>query len=191
MKFKTFLNGIALSIGVGLAVYSQFGKDERQSPQSTQPTAVEQTQKFEVWQLKPGSIYDGDTLRVVRGNEELKIRFCGIDAPEIKQPLGIKSRDYLRSLVEWGDGNLLLVPIEKDKYGRTVAEVYVQDSDDTAVNLNMQMVRDGYAWHYAQYSDNCPTKNELVLAEELARKEGWGVWSGSNIPPWQWRKANN
>lgn len=49
------------------------------------------------WRIKPGSIYDGDTLRVVRGNEELKIRFCGIDAPELKQPLGIESRDYLRS----------------------------------------------------------------------------------------------
>ena len=50
------------------------------------------------WRVKPGSIYDGDTLRVVRGNEELKIRFCGIDAPELKMPLGIESRDYLRSL---------------------------------------------------------------------------------------------
>lgn len=51
----------------------------------------------EQWQVKPGSIHDGDTLRVVRGNEELKIRLCGIDAPELKQPLGIESRDYLRS----------------------------------------------------------------------------------------------
>ncbi|MBW4536539.1 MAG: hypothetical protein KME09_21635 [Pleurocapsa minor HA4230-MV1] len=50
----------------------------------------------EQWQVKPGSIYDGDTLRVVRGQEELKVRLCGIDAPEIKQPLGIESRDYLR-----------------------------------------------------------------------------------------------
>jgi endonuclease YncB( thermonuclease family) len=48
-------------------------------------------------QVKPGSVHDGDTLRVVRGNEELKIRLCGIDAPEIKQTLGIESRDYLRS----------------------------------------------------------------------------------------------
>jgi endonuclease YncB( thermonuclease family) len=49
------------------------------------------------WQIKPNSIHDGDTLRVVRGNEELKVRLCGIDAPELKMPLGIESRDYLRS----------------------------------------------------------------------------------------------
>ncbi len=78
-------------------------------------------------------------MRVVRGDEELKIRFCGIDAPEKKQKLGIEARDHLRSLVELGNGELLLVPIEKDRYGRTVAEVYVQDRKDSAINLNMQM----------------------------------------------------
>ena len=176
-----------MSIGLGVAIYSQFGKDNRQSKSSNEPAAVEQTQKLEKWQLK--SIYDGDTLHVVRTNEELKIRLCGIDAPEIKQPLGIEARDYLRSLVKLGDGELLLLPIEKDRYGRTVAEVYVQDSDEFAINLNMQMVRDGYAWLYAQYKDNCPTKNELVLAEELASEEGLGVWNGNHQPPWEFRKA--
>ena len=185
MKFKTLLNGIILFIGLGLAVYSQFNS---QQSKSNEPATVKSGQKFEVWQLK--SIYDGDTLRVVRDGEELKIRLCGIDAPEIKQPLGIEARDYLQSLVELGNGELLLVPLEKDRYGRTVAEVYVQDSDDTAINLNMQMVRDGYAWLYAQYKDNCPTKNELVLAEEVAREEGWGIWDGIHLPPWEWRKAN-
>ncbi len=183
MRFKTFFNGIALSIGLGLAVYSQMNKNSQRA--SNKPTAVKQTREFEVWQLKPNSIYDGDTLRVVRDNEELKIRLCGLDAPEIGQPLGIEARDYLRSLVELGDGSLLLVPIEKDRYGRTVAEVYVQDSDESAVNLNMQMLRDGYAWHYERYSGNCPTQKEFILAEEVARKEGWGVWEGLHQPPWK------
>ena len=189
MRFKTFLNGIALFIGLGLAVYSQMNKNSQQSFKSTEPAAVKKTLDFEVWQLKPNSIYDGDTLRVTRENEELKIRLCGIDSPEIKQPLGIEARDYLRSLVELGDGSLLLVPIEKDRYGRTVAEVYVQDSGDTAIHLNLQMVRDGYAWHYERYSGNCPTKNEYALAEELAREERLGVWNGSHQAPWEYRKS--
>lgn len=148
------------------------------------------TTEFEVWQLKPGSIYDGDTLRVVRGQEELKIRFCGIDAPEKKQPLGIEARDNLRSLVELGNGNILLNPIEKDRYGRTVAEVFAQDSRNTAINLNLQMVRDGYAWHYEQYSGNCPTGKDYAIAQELARKERLGVWNGNHQAPWEWRRAN-
>ena len=35
-----------------------------------------------VWRVKPGSIYGGDTLRLMGNNRELKIRLCGIDAPE-------------------------------------------------------------------------------------------------------------
>ena len=145
---------------------------------------------FERWNLKPGSVYDGDTLRVVRGNEELKIRFCGIDAPEKQMPMGIESRDYLRSLVDIGKGELLLVPVEKDRYGRTVAEVYVQDRKTSAINLNLEMVRAGYAWHYARYSHSCPIRDELVMAEGMAKQEGAGIWKGNPQPPWEWRKAN-
>lgn len=54
----------------------------------------------------------------------------------------------------------MIVPIEKDRYGRTVAEVYVKDSQSTDINLNVQMVRDGYAWHYKQYSGSCPIRGE-------------------------------
>lgn len=124
MKFKTLLNGAVLFIGLGLATYSQLNKGS-QSEQVTVVPQSSETREFERWQLKEGSIYDGDTLRVVRGEEELKIRFCGIDAPERDQELGIESRDYLRSLVGFGSGELLIVPIEKDRYGRTVAEVYL------------------------------------------------------------------
>ncbi len=82
----------------------------------------------------------------------------------------------MRSLVELGNGELLLVPIEKDGSQRTVAEVYVQDSQKTAINLNMQMLRDGYAfWYYAHA--NCPNQEGLILAEELARKESLGIWN--------------
>jgi endonuclease YncB( thermonuclease family) len=192
MNFKTFINGAALLIGLGLIGYSQFDKRSLNT-QNIQTSQLPETkpQTYEEWSLKPGSIYDGDTLRVVKGNEELKIRFCGIDAPEAKQELGIEARDNLRSLIKLGNGELLIVPVEKDRYGRTVAEVYVKDSPNSAVNLNMQMLRNGYAWLYAQYVDNCPSKEQLEIAERLAQEESLGVWSNSSsIPPWEWRKAN-
>ena len=52
------------------------------------------------------------------------------------------------------------------------------------------MVRDGYAWHYKRYSGNCPTKNEYARAQELAQKEGLGIWNGNPQPPWEWRQSN-
>ncbi|MEO0929011.1 MAG: thermonuclease family protein, partial [Cyanobacteria bacterium J06643_13] len=60
-------------------------------------------------------------------------------------PMGVESRDHLRSLVDIGNGELLILPIEQDRYKRTVAEVYVKDSPTSVINLNVQMVRDGYA----------------------------------------------
>lgn len=97
MKFKTLLNAAVLFIGLGLAAYSQLNKGSQSEQVTVVPQSAEK-REYERWQLKEGSIYDGDTLRVVRGQEEQKIRFCGIDAPERNQELGIESRDYLRSL---------------------------------------------------------------------------------------------
>ncbi len=85
MKIKTLVNGSILFVGLALAVYSQLkGFRLRFNVESVAVEEEQQPQqKFERWQLREGSIYDGDTLTVQRGNEELKIRFCGIDAPVI------------------------------------------------------------------------------------------------------------
>jgi endonuclease YncB( thermonuclease family) len=192
MNFKTILNGSVLFVGLGLTAYAWLNGYRVRFNVEDVPvdSPTEEGITLEEWQVKDGSIYDGDTLRVVQGNDEQKIRFCGIDAPEKNQELGIEARDHLRSLVEIGNGELLLIPIEKDKYGRTVAEVYVKDSKDTAINLNVQMVRDGYAWHYEKYSGNCPIRSEFAVAQELAQEEGLGIWNGNPQPPWEWRKAN-
>ena len=195
MKLKDSLNGAVLFVGLGLAAYSWLsGVRVRVNVEDVPADSFAEVEDSgitpEVWQVKQGSIYDGDTLRVVRGSEELKIRFCGIDAPEKKQSLGIESRDHLRSLVDISNGEILLIPIEQDRYDRTVAELYVKDSDDTAINLNVQMVRDGYAWHYERYSGNCPIRNEFAIAQEMAQSEGLGIWKGNPTPPWDWRKSN-
>ena len=195
MKFKSVVNGSVLFVGLGLAAFSWLGGvrvrvNVEDVPNGSSFAEVENEGITpEVWQVKPGSIYDGDTLRVIRGEEELKIRFCGIDAPEKKQSLGIESRDHLRSLVDINNSEVLLIPIEQDRYNRTVAEVYVKDSRSTAINLNVQMVRDGYAWHYGKYSGNCPIRDEFAIAQEMAQSEGLGIWKGNPQPPWEWRKA--
>jgi endonuclease YncB( thermonuclease family) len=144
------------------------------------------------WQIKPNSIHDGDTLRVVRGSEELKIRMCGIDAPEIKQPLGIESRDYLRSLIAKSNGTIHVLPIEKDRYGRTVAELWIPIKPDYEgeIHLNTAMVEAGMAYHYQQYSGNCESAENLGWAEKIAKDGKLGVWNGSHQKPWDWRKAN-
>lgn len=144
----------------------------------------------ELYYLVEDSVYDGDTLRVQRNGEELKIRLCGIDAPEKDQQFGIKSRDHLRSLLNQGDGTLIVRPVELDPYGRTVAEIFVPVvGQESKIHLTYQMVMDGYAYHYDQYSGGCPNGQLLAGTEEQARSRRAGVWSNpSAVKPWDYRQ---
>ena len=108
---------------------------ENNSPRTTLAPVTGHPPQSEQWQVVPNSIYDGDTLRVKNGFQEMKVRFCGIDAPEKNQPLGIQARDYLRSLINKGDGSIIVVPVEKDRYGRTVAELFVTPQPGTGYQL--------------------------------------------------------
>jgi micrococcal nuclease len=134
-------------------------------------------------------VSDGDTIAVDCDGEVLKIRFCGIDAPEKKQPLGQESKAMLSKLVE--GKQVVIRPLEKDRYNRTVAEVSVKvGNDEYAHNVNEAMVKAGMAYHYAQYSKNCPSRNLIVDAEAIAQKNKIGVWNGDYQKPWDYRRAS-
>jgi endonuclease YncB( thermonuclease family) len=142
----------------------------------------------ETWTVVPGSVYDGDTLRVQRQGREERLRLCGIDAPEMAQPLGPEARDHLRGLLA-GHDEVLLMAVERDRYGRLVAEIWTGADGVNDVNVNSQMVLDGYAFHYAQYSGNCPNRLAIMSAELIAQDEGLGVWAVTGmVPPWEWRR---
>ncbi|NEZ54199.1 thermonuclease family protein [Adonisia turfae] len=140
--------------------------------------------------LVPGSIYDGDTLRVTDGTTEIKLRLCGVDAPEIVQPMGVAARDHLRALVDQGEGGqIIVVPIEKDRYGRTVADLFVPVGGEEEIHVNSQMVMDGMAYHYEKYSGRCPQPQVLAMAEERAKAQSAGVWANPNAEkPWEYRE---
>jgi hypothetical protein len=54
-------------------------------------------------------------------------------------------------------------------------------------NVNLELVREGWAWWYRKYS---PKNKELASAEEAARKAKQGLWADAKpIPPWDWRKS--
>lgn len=143
----------------------------------------------EDYKIVEGSIYDGDTLRVTDGRSETKIRFCGIDAPEKDQAGGIESRDHLRSLIAQGDGSVIVIPVETDRYGRTVAELFIPIGGEQEIHLNSQMVMDGHAYHYAQYSSTCPNKDSIVRAETMAKAQSAGLWATPNAEkPWDYRR---
>ena len=75
--------------------------------------------------VKLVSVGDGDTVRVTsRQGEKVTIRLACIDAPETAQGTSGKwSTQKLKELVQ--GKSISLKPQVKDRYGRTVAEIYV------------------------------------------------------------------
>ncbi len=123
MKFKKLINGAALIIGLLLIAYSCTSRTSEISSSQTASPVTSSSLDFPVWQVKPGSVYDGDTFRVVNGSEEVKIRFACIDSPEIKQENGIEARDHLRSLLNQAGNQVKVNQTDTDRYGRAVASV--------------------------------------------------------------------
>ena len=104
-------------------------------------------------------VADGDTITVLTaGNMQEKIRFHGIDAPEKDQAFGQKSKQRLSDYVFGKD--VTVTWKSKDKYGRILGTVWLGSTD-----INLQMLRDGYAWHYKRFDSN-PTyaAAELVIS---------------------------
>ncbi|WP_462109686.1 thermonuclease family protein [Campylobacter concisus] len=122
------------------------------------------------------STHDGDTITVLSGKEQTKVRLYGIDAPEKKQDYGQRSKQFLASLIA---GQVVEVePKGKDRYKRTLGIIYYKGQ-----NINAQMVLNGYAWAYVKYS------RMYVDHERLAREKKLGLWQSSNpTPPWEWRQ---
>ena len=97
-------------------------------------------------------IIDGDTIHL---NGE-KIRFKGIDTPELKQTCiknseiiycGIKAKQLLIDKI--GKNKVNCVREGKDQYKRTLAECFVND-----ISLSRFLVREGYAFAFRKYSKN-------------------------------------
>lgn len=130
--------------------------------------------------LRAVKVADGDTTTLLNEqNEQQKIRLHGIDAPEKGQPYSREAKAYLGSLLQ--GGNLRIEIETRDRYGRTVATVY----NSRGQNVNLEMVKAGYAWHYVKYSQD----KALFLAEQEARMKRRGLWAGANAEaPWQYRK---
>ncbi|MCP9826282.1 thermonuclease family protein [Synechococcus sp. EJ6-Ellesmere] len=115
------------------------------------------------------SIGDGDTIRVLQGEQWITVRLACIDAPEMAQaPDGANARSYLQSRLRLGS-SVTLRPQTVDRYGRTVAEVIGE------INLGLAMVEDGMAFAYKQQLTHCDAR-EYLDAELRASRSAYGVW---------------
>ena len=128
-------------------------------------------------------VSDGDSLIVADGQgQRVKVRLYGVDAPELDQPHGRASRDYLAALTL-----RKVVRLERhgqDQYGRLLARVFLEDGRP----LDELLVNSGQAWVYEQYCDELWCFKRKADQHE-ARRRGLGLWQEAEpTPPWIWRR---
>ena len=128
------------------------------------------------------TVIDGDTIKL----GDIKIRFSGIDAPEIKQTCiasegkvacGKISKDTLIAKVT--NNKISCTDEGKDVYGRVLGECFVNGE-----SLSSFLVREGFAFAYRKYS------NKYIQDEEYAKSNKLGMWSMEFEYPWDFRSNN-
>ena len=127
-------------------------------------------------------VVDGDTI-VLNGE---KIRFSGIDTPELKQTciqdgeeVGCGMTAKMLLVKKIGNNMPECISEGKDVYKRTLAECFVNSE-----SLSKFLVRSGYAFAYRIYS------TKFVKDEEFAKANKLGMWVMTFQYPWDFRKAS-
>jgi micrococcal nuclease len=127
------------------------------------------------------ALTDGDALTILDGaGTQHKIRLAGIDAPELAQTFGTKARDGMAEKVR---GKIVRVDvIDIDRSKQEVGRMYLGGRF-----INMELVRDGFAWRFVRFD----LPGEFKAAEADARAHKRGLWSDPHpLPPWQFRRQN-
>ena len=130
------------------------------------------------------TVTDGDSLRF----GDVRVRFHGIDAPESTQKCrdaggavyrcGAQAAVAMTALVHGRE--IVCRKTDVDRYRRMVARCHTVDG---GLDLGAAMVAMGWALAYRKYSQ------DHVAIEDVARKDGAGVWAGEFVPPWDWRRG--
>lgn len=141
--------------------------------------ALEQ-EEIERIKVKFNRKIDGDTAEFELNNEIIKVRFLGINTPETvdknrgEEPYGKEASAYTEEKLK----NATKIELEydsnaseKDKYGRILAWVFVDDS-----LLQKELVSNGLAETY-MLENNYRYAGVLQLAEEKAKNNKLGIWS--------------
>ena len=139
----------------------------------------------EVFRGEVVRIADGDTITVlVNDGQKIKVRFGGIDTPEMDQPFGTEARDQLSRLIR--GKSVICDCVKRDRYKRWVCKVLFDDLD-----VNWLLVRDGLAWWYRDYQKDQTQADRIRYkeAEALAKHQRIGLWADdAPLPPWEWRR---
>ncbi|MDQ6961569.1 MAG: thermonuclease family protein [Mariprofundaceae bacterium] len=119
-------------------------------------------------------VFDGDTFKTKTGE---RVRLLGMNTPEVAhrdspaQPFGDIASRLLKKMIDGQSVRLVTDKEKKDRYGRTLAHVYLKDN----TWINGEIVKQGMA-HVYTFAPNFKHAKELNQLEQQARKKDLGIW---------------
>jgi micrococcal nuclease len=127
-------------------------------------------------------VVDGDTIRVMVEGVEERVRYIGMDTPELNESLKATPEPYAEAattanakLLAGADRLVLERDIsERDRYGRLLADVWVE-RDGTWTFVDLELVAQGFA-QVATFPPDVRYVDVLLTAEREARLAGRGLW---------------
>ena len=176
-RIRLFLLTAAVLAAV---VYVRAAKDDAPSQVAFSDPAVARSGPCEVI-----AVIDGDTLLVMQpenGSAKKflgKVRLLGINTPESvqrgvePQPFGKEATEFLRAKVAAGNVRLDLDKRRLDRFGRSLAYVYVGNAC-----LNEELVAAGLARVHTYPGDSMTMNRQLLRAQDEAQQRELGIWSG-------------
>ena len=129
------------------------------------------------------SVIDGDVITITSKGRVIEIRLFGIDTPGKTQAFGQSARNFTGGKAAKGEIRAEPITKTKDNDGRIVAIVFVN-----GINLNEQIVSQGFGWVYRQYCKESFCADWLKL-EADAKASHKGLWADAKpTPPWEYRQ---
>jgi micrococcal nuclease len=122
-------------------------------------------------------IVDGDTIHVAVGGRVEKVRYIGVNTPEVhhprkgEEPGGRAAAAVNRQLVSGRHVRLELDAQSRDRHGRLLAYVWVADT-----MVNAELVRRGFA-QVMTVPPNVRHQSLFVKLQRDAREAGRGLWA--------------
>ena len=127
-------------------------------------------------------VMDGKTLVLETSAGRINAQLQYVEVPAEGQPLFGLTKDHLSKLTV--GKTVELKPIRMFE-GKTIGPLTLD-----GVDLSLQMIRDGAAWHEPKEASGQPQDEAADYAanQALARNEKRGVWSGAILKtPWEIR----